>query len=133
MKTVSHTFLLYFLFVGLRTFSQTGGASVSAIKQQDSIVELAISFHENFNPGANPFALYIGDKFFLRSKEGRNGNFMRLFFYIPLSDFELLPDNQQAVLVYGNYSENEKKTRGEKDFLGKHWMVGAVKKEMLIK
>ncbi|MDD5571874.1 MAG: hypothetical protein PHD97_12060 [Bacteroidales bacterium] len=127
--------ILFFLFYSF-TNAQTNTATITAIHQNDSIIEITITTPTHFHQGANPYVLYIGDKYFSMSKEPKNGEGRNLVFFVPLSEYNELADGSTATLVYGFYNENAPSGNGDnvsREFIGPHWQLGKLNKTILNK
>ena len=115
--------------------AQNATVTYSDIKQANDFVEITLTTSEPLYDGARRYVLHIADQHFMKSKHKIVAGKSTLTFYLPLSDYQKLPNKAPMILAYGYSKSNvdvstEKSKTGSstREFSGKHWPAGFFKK-----
>jgi len=139
MKIVYKLLLINYLLVVIvgcsPIFAQNTTVTYSGIKQVNEFVEISLTSSTPLYDGARRYVLHIANQFFMKSKHKIIEGQSILTFYIPLSDYQRLPNKAEIILVYGYSDSNvdisaEKSKTGSssKEFSGNYWLTGTFNK-----
>ena len=77
------------------------------MRQQGEMIYYTVKSSKPFIYGNNKYYLHVGDKVYTRCQQSKEDGQRILSFYIPLSDYNDLPDNAAVYLTYGHVSRTD--------------------------